>query len=91
MWATDRGGSTATEEQARSQAEALALAMGITFYVVRTREGRMLAAQMPPLDSEIVATIDPPRSGQGADIGVSAPRRQGGPSYVYPQQQGRIE
>jgi hypothetical protein len=48
MWATDRGGSTVTEEQARSQAEALALATGITFYIVRSREGRKLSVQMPP-------------------------------------------
>ena len=48
MWATDRGGSTVTEEQARFQAEALALATGTTFYIVRSREGRMLSVQMPP-------------------------------------------
>ena len=61
MWATDRGGSTVTEEQARSQAEALALATGITFYIVRSREGRMLSVQMPQ-DCEVVATIAPPSS-----------------------------
>jgi hypothetical protein len=30
-----------TEEQARTNAKALALGMGITFYVVRSREGRI--------------------------------------------------
>ena len=63
MWATDRGGSTVTEEQARSHAEALALAMGITLYVVRNREGRLLSVQMPAQDCEILATIAPPSSG----------------------------
>jgi hypothetical protein len=48
-----------TEEQARSDAEALALAMGITFYVVRNREGRLSSVQLPPEDCEIVATIQP--------------------------------
>ena len=52
-----------TEEQARSHAEALALAMGITFYVVRSREGRILSVQIPPQDCEIVATIAPPSNG----------------------------
>ena len=48
-----------TEEQARSDAEALALAMGITFYVVRSREGGFASVQMPTEDCEIVATIQP--------------------------------
>jgi hypothetical protein len=51
-----------TEEQARSHAEALALAMGITFYVVRSREGGLSAVQMPSQDCEILATIAPPSS-----------------------------
>ena len=49
-----------TEEQARSHAEALALGMGITFYVVRSREGRLLPVQLPLEDCEVLATIDPP-------------------------------
>jgi len=49
-----------TEEQASVNAEALAISMGITFYVVRTREGDYLAVQTPPDDCEIVATIAPP-------------------------------
>jgi hypothetical protein len=36
--------------------------MGITFYIVRNREGHFLSVQMPPLDCEIVAAIDPPSS-----------------------------
>jgi len=50
-----------TEEQARAQAEALAIAMGIAFYVVRSSEGDFLAVQTPADEREIVATIDPPR------------------------------
>jgi hypothetical protein len=50
-----------TEEQARAQAEALAISMGITFFVVRSREGDFLPVQMPPNDCEILAAIDPPR------------------------------
>jgi hypothetical protein len=49
-----------TEEQASANAEALAISMGITFYVVRTREGDFLAVQTPSDDHEIVATIAPP-------------------------------
>jgi hypothetical protein len=49
-----------TEEQARRQAEALGIAMGIPFYVVRNPEGDFLAVQTPPDDCEIVATVAPP-------------------------------
>jgi len=35
--------------------------MGITFYVVRSREGRFLAVQIPSDDCEILATFTPPR------------------------------
>jgi hypothetical protein len=48
-----------TEEQARSHAKTLALAMGITFYVVRSREGDFASVQRPPEDCEIVAEISP--------------------------------
>jgi hypothetical protein len=51
-----------TEEQARSRAEAVALAMGITFYVVRSREGGFASVQIPPEDCEIVAEIAPSSS-----------------------------
>jgi hypothetical protein len=51
-----------TEEEARRQAEALAQGMGITFYVVRNREGDFLPVQGPPDDCEIVATVRPPGS-----------------------------
>ena len=48
-----------TEEQARRHAEALAFGMGITFYVVRTREGDFEPVQLPSDDCEIVATAEP--------------------------------
>ena len=57
-----------TEEQARSHAEALALAMGINFYVVRSREGGLSAVQMPCQDCEVLATIAPPSSGHASAI-----------------------
>ena len=50
-----------TEERARHYAKARARNMGITFYVVRSREGRFLAVQIPSDDCEILATV-PPRS-----------------------------
>jgi hypothetical protein len=46
-----------TEEPARSDAEALANRMGITFYVVRDRVGEYLAVQSPPDDCKVLATI----------------------------------
>ena len=65
MSATDRGElRTMTEEKARSHAETLALAMGITFYVVRRREGQFQPVQIPPQDGDVVATVNPPGSGQ---------------------------
>ena len=51
-----------TEERARHYAKALARGMGITFYVVRSREGRFLAVQIPSDDCEILATVVPPSS-----------------------------
>jgi hypothetical protein len=51
-----------TEERARHYAKALARNMGITFYVVRSREGRFLAVQIPLDDCEILAMAAPPRS-----------------------------
>lgn len=50
-----------TEEQAYTNAEALAIAMGITFYVVRSSGGDFLPVQTPSDEHEIVATIDPIR------------------------------
>jgi hypothetical protein len=50
------------EDQARRQADALAHAMGITFYVVRNRNGEFQPVQEPPDDCEIVATVAPPAS-----------------------------
>ena len=49
-----------TEEKARSDAKTLALGLGITFYVVRSREGRVLPVQRPSADCEILATVEPP-------------------------------
>jgi hypothetical protein len=51
-----------TEEQARRHAEGLALGMGITFYVVRSRDGDFLPVQLPSDDCDIVATVTPPGS-----------------------------
>jgi hypothetical protein len=51
-----------TEEEARNKAKSLALCMGITFYVVRSREGHFLPVQAPSDDGEIVATVPPPTS-----------------------------
>ena len=50
-----------TEDQAHANAEALAIAMGIAFYVVRSNEGEFLAIQTPADEHEIVATIEPPK------------------------------
>jgi hypothetical protein len=49
-----------TEEQARRYAEALAEGMGITFYAVRSREGRFFPVQMPSDDCEVLAAFTPP-------------------------------
>ena len=49
-----------TEEEALNQAEGLAYSMGITFYVVRSREGHFLPVQRTSQDHEIVATCTPP-------------------------------
>jgi hypothetical protein len=48
-----------TRERACYYAEALARNMGITFHVVRTREGRFMAVQIPSDDCEILATVAP--------------------------------
>jgi hypothetical protein len=46
--------------------------MGITFYVVRKRDGDFAAVQVPTDDSEILTTVQPPTSihdrGLGRDI-----------------------
>jgi hypothetical protein len=51
-----------TEEKARHYAKLLAQGMGIAFYVVRSREGRFLAVQIPSDDCEILARVPPPGS-----------------------------
>jgi hypothetical protein len=51
-----------TEEKARHYARTLAEGMGITFYVVRSRDGRFLPVQLPSDDFDTVATIAPPCS-----------------------------
>jgi hypothetical protein len=48
-----------SEERARHYAKALAQSMGITFYVVRSREGRFLPVQIPSVDCEVLATVAP--------------------------------
>ena len=53
-----------SEEAARRTAKALALGMAITFYVVRSSQGRFLAVQIPSDDCEILATVTPPKSMQ---------------------------
>jgi hypothetical protein len=64
---------TSVDKQARSHAEALALGMGITFYVVRSREGRFLPVQLPSDDCEILATVTPPGSGRYQTLGGATP------------------
>ena len=51
-----------TKGRARHYADVLAQGMGITFYVVRSREGRFLAVQIPSDECEILAKITPPAS-----------------------------
>ncbi len=46
----------------RRQGPRLRRGMGITFYVVRTREGDFEPVQLPPDDCEILATVEPPGS-----------------------------
>jgi hypothetical protein len=49
-----------SEDEARSQAEALADGMGITFYVVRGWDGGFHPAQRPSDDFETVERVEPP-------------------------------
>ena len=51
-----------TEERARYYAKALARSMGVTFYGVRSRQGRFMAVQIPSDDCEILSTAAPPSS-----------------------------
>jgi hypothetical protein len=51
-----------SEERARHYAKAFAQSMGITFYVVRSREGRFLPVQIPSVDCEVLATVTPPEN-----------------------------
>ena len=46
----------------------LALALGITFYVVRSDDDRFSAVQLPPAESEIIATIEPPAEPRPLDV-----------------------
>ena len=61
---TDSGGghTASTEDEARRQAEALADAMGITFYVVRNGAGDFSPVQQPADGCEIIASVAPPAS-----------------------------
>ena len=54
------GVSVMTEEEARLHAEGIAHGMGITVYVIRSREGDYLLAQTPSDDCEIISTATPP-------------------------------
>jgi hypothetical protein len=63
-----------TEERARYYAKALARSMGITFYAVRSREGRVLTVQIPSDDCEILATMTPP------DTAIENPLFRPGPA-----------
>ena len=51
-----------TDESARYYAKALARSMGVSFYAVRSREGRFLGLQIPSDDCEILAKVTPPGS-----------------------------
>jgi hypothetical protein len=51
-----------SEERARHYARAFAQSMGITFYVVRSPEGRSLPVQIPSVDCEVLATVTPPEN-----------------------------
>ena len=64
-----------TEERARHYAKSLARNMGITFYVVRSREGRFLAVQITSNDCEILARITPPATAHDPQFGHEQNRR----------------
>jgi|SRR6516162_4270707 hypothetical protein len=51
-----------TEKRARHYARVLARGVGVTFHVVRSREGRFFAVQIPSDDCEILTTVMPRRS-----------------------------
>ena len=51
-----------SQERAHHYAKALAQSLGITFYVVRSHEGRFLPVQIPSVDSEVLATVTPPEN-----------------------------
>ena len=51
-----------SEERARHYAKAFSQSMGITFYVVRSPEGRFLPVQIPSVDCEVLATLTPPEN-----------------------------
>jgi hypothetical protein len=69
----ERGASFMTEERAHHYAKALAHSMSITFYVVRSGEGRYLSVQIPSDDCEVLATVTPPDS---VNEDPQFPRRQ---------------
>jgi hypothetical protein len=65
-----------TEERARYYAKALARSMDVTFYAVRSREGRFLAVQIPSDDCEILAKVTPrPRVHDGRQFRREKARR----------------
>jgi hypothetical protein len=48
-----------TEQRAHAHAEALASALGIAFYVVKSEDGNFSAVQLPSEESEIIGMIEP--------------------------------
>jgi hypothetical protein len=60
-----------TEEQARANAKGLALGMGITFYVVHSREDRFLPVQLPSDDCEILPNNHATQQRSGSTGGVT--------------------
>ena len=58
----DRKQPAMTEERACHYAKVLARGMGVTFYAVRSREGRFLAVQSPSDGCDILKKVTPPAS-----------------------------
>jgi hypothetical protein len=57
-----------SEEKARNDAEALASALGITFYVVRSSDGHFSAVQLVTAESEILDVIEPPTESRHSSL-----------------------
>jgi hypothetical protein len=57
-----------TEEKARANAEALASALGIVFYIVRSADGQFSAVQLPTPECETIAAVEPPSQRPRDDV-----------------------